>query len=68
MFKKHMIAGPKTKKIVHKGKGSQMTGMPDRDQIASLGRPGAQSMNDYAKATPLAQGVPFGPEEGGPLE
>ena len=66
MLKKHMIAGPKTKKVSHRGKGSQMASMPDRSQIASLARPGAQSLNDYAKATPMAQSVPPTiPEEGG---
>ncbi len=66
MLKKHMIAGPKTKKVLHKGKGSQMAPMPDRSQIASLARPGSQSLNDYAKATPLARSVtPSIPEEGG---
>jgi len=66
MLKKHMIAGPRTQKVAHKGKGSQMASMPDRSQIASLARPGSQSMNDYAKATPLAKSVtPLVPEEGG---
>lgn len=66
MLKKHMIAGPKTQKVVHKGKGSQMAPMPDRSQIAALARPGSQSIGDYAKATPLAQNAgPSISEEGG---
>lgn len=65
MFKKHMIAGPKTQKVVHKGKGSQMAPMPDRSQITSLARPGSQSLNDYAKATPLASVPSPIPTEGG---
>lgn len=65
MFKKHMIAGPKTQKVIHKGKGSQMAPTPDRSQIASLARPGTQSLNDYAKATPMAQSPSAMPEEGG---
>lgn len=66
MLKKHMIAGPKTQKIAHKGKGSQSASMPDRSQIASLSRPGSQSINDYAKATPMAQSpMPMPEPEGG---
>ena len=65
MLKKHMIAGPRTKKVAHKGKGSQMAPMPDRSQIASLARPGSQSINDYAKATPMARSPSDMPEEGG---
>ncbi len=54
MFKKHMT--PLTKggqTTVHKGKGSQMAGMPDRSAIQGLAR-GQGGMNDYAKATPMA--------------
>jgi hypothetical protein len=58
MLKKHMTPLGKGGSIVkHKGKGSQMASMPSRSQIQGLGRPGASSMNDYAKATPMAQGV-----------
>jgi hypothetical protein len=66
MFKKHMT--PLTKGGTlhkHKGKGSQMAPMPDRRQISQLAQPGQQSMNDYAKATPMAQPQPADPMEGG---
>lgn len=67
MFKKDMHAVKGATKHVHKGKGSQMAPMPDRNQISGLARPGMQTMNDYAKATPMAQGVPTGNMEGGPV-
>ncbi len=66
MFKKNILASKGTKRIAHKGKGSQSAALPDRAQVAGLGRPGASSMNDYAKATPMAQGVPATPEGGPP--
>lgn len=48
---------PLTKKggVVHKhaGKGSQQAALPDRQEIAALAAPGA-TMNNYAKATPMA--------------
>ncbi len=59
MFKKHMT--PLTKggqTLVHKGKGSQQAGMPDRKAISGLASGPGQSMNDYAKATPMAQPSP----------
>jgi hypothetical protein len=59
MFKKHMT--PLTKggaRHVHKGKGSQQAPMPDRGQISQLAQPGTNSINDYAKATPMAQPAP----------
>ncbi len=47
------------------GKGSASAAMPDRAQISQLARQGG--MNDYAKATPMAQPmVPPGPM--GPLK
>lgn len=59
MFKRHMT--PLTKggdRTVHKGKGSQQAPMPDRNQISQLAQPGGGSMNDYAKATPMALPAP----------
>lgn len=47
----------------HKGKGSQQAPMPDRSQITQLSRGPMNTMNDYAKATPMAQ--PSDPSEGG---
>lgn len=64
MLKKQMIAGPRTKKIVNKGKGSQQAPMPDRGQIGQLARGPMNTINDYAKATPMAQPVPQPPEGG----
>lgn len=58
MFKKDMIASKGTTKHVHKGKGSQMAPMPNRSQISQLAQPPGGSMNDYAKATPLAAQPP----------
>ena len=42
----------------HKGKGSQQAPMPDRNEISSLAKPATQSINNYAKATPMAQPAP----------
>jgi len=39
----------------HQGKGSQQASMPDRNQISQLAKPAGQSINDFAKATPMAQ-------------
>lgn len=40
----------------HKGKGAFEQVLPDRHAVSSLtsGDPGKRTMNDYAKATPLA--------------
>lgn len=66
MFKKHMKAAKGTQKLVHKNKGSDQASMPDRAQVQALARPGANSVNDYAKATPMAQSpTPPFPTEGG---
>jgi len=42
----------------HKGKGSQAAAMPDRGQISQLAKPANQNINNYAKATPMAQPQP----------
>lgn len=64
MFKKHMSALSKGgQKVSHNGKGSSQAPMPDRSQINALAQPPGQSMNNYAKATPMAGGMPPG---GGP--
>lgn len=58
MFQKNMT--PLTKggqRIAHKGKGSQMADMPDRSQIGKLAK-GPGTINDYSKATPMAQPSP----------
>lgn len=60
MFKKHMTPLSKGGQMVrHKGKGSQMAPMPSRGDIQALAtQPG---LNNYAKATPMAQ--PMAPDE-----
>lgn len=65
MMKRHMV--PLSKKgqtVKHQGKGSQMTGMPDRKQIQQLSAPGS-TMNNYAKATPMPPSVGPTPGAGG---
>lgn len=62
MFKHQMT--PLTKggqTTVHKGKGSQMAAMPNRGQINALAQ-GPGTINDYSKATPMAQ-----PQAGPPM-
>lgn len=57
MFKKDMTPLSKGGAMhKHKGKGSQMSGMPDRQAIKGLASPGS-TMNDYAKASPMPNGV-----------
>ncbi len=64
MFKKDMTPLTKGGSLVaNKGKGGQQAPMPNRGQVSALARPGA-GMNDYAKATPMAQPSPF-PEGSG---
>lgn len=59
MFQKHMVPLTKGGSVkAHKGKGSQMASMPDRGQITGLAKGPGQSLNDYAKATPMAQPSP----------
>lgn len=59
MFAKNMTALTKGgSRKAHKGKGSQQAPMPDRAQIGQLARGPMSSINDYAKATPMAQPSP----------
>lgn len=59
MFKKDITPLSKGGSVTkHKGKGSSMAPMPDRNQISQLAKPASQSMNDYAKATPMAAPQP----------
>lgn len=59
MFKKHMTPLSKGgQTLVHKGKGSQQAGMPDRSSISGMASAPGQSINNYAKATPMAQPSP----------
>ena len=58
MFKKQMHAAPGAQKVKNAGKGSQTAPMPNRGQISSLAKNPAATMNDYAKATPMAAAPP----------
>ena len=42
----------------HAGKGSQMAPMPNRHTLSGLSQPAGQSINDYAKASPMGQPQP----------
>jgi hypothetical protein len=54
-FKKNLTPLSKGGQVIkHKGKGSQVTDLPDRRQITGLATPAGNSINDYAKVTPLA--------------
>lgn len=58
-FKKDLTPLSKGGQIIkHKGKGSQAAGMPDRHQIGQLATAPGASLNNYAKATPMAQPLP----------
>lgn len=62
MFKKQMKAlTPKGSVTAHKGKGSEMAGMPNRRQVSGLGTAPNSDIGDYAKATPMAQPSPVMP-------
>jgi hypothetical protein len=59
MFKKHMTPLTKGGSLMnHKGKGSSQASMPNRKQIGSLANSPDSSINDYSKATPMAQPSP----------
>lgn len=56
IFKKQLTPLSKGGQITkHAGKGSQSASMPNRSQINSLASAPGQSINDYSKATPMAQ-------------
>lgn len=58
MFKKHMtpIGGKKGQLVKHDGKGSQSQVLPSRHALSTLtaGNVGDRTMQNYAKATPMA--------------
>ncbi len=59
MMKKHMVPlAPGGQRTVHRGKGSEMTGMPTRRQVSGLANAPGATFNDYAKATPMARPSP----------
>lgn len=57
-FKKDLTPIGKGGVQKHAGKGSAMASMPDRNQISQLAKPAGQSINNYAKATPMPQPAP----------
>jgi len=66
MLKKHMVPMGRHGQVVkHRGKGSQQAAMPDRDQINGLARGPMNSINDYAKATPMPTPVPTDTSDAG---
>lgn len=57
MLKKHMVPfGKKTQKVSNKGKGAVEETLPSRHALSTLtsGSPLDRTMNNYAKATPMA--------------
>lgn len=61
MFKKHMTPLRKGGQIdTHKGKGASEQTLPSRSALSTLtqGDPGARTMQNYAKATPMANPAP----------
>ena len=43
----------------HEGKGSRATALPDRQALTALASAPNAGLNDYAKATPMAQPAPM---------
>lgn len=64
-FKKHLTPLSKKGSIAkHTGKGASEQVLPSRSALSSLtsGDPAARTMNDYAKATPLANPAAASPD------
>lgn len=58
VFKKHLTPLTKGGDVhKHEGKGSQQALLPNRQEMKALQAPGA-GMNNFAKATPMAQPAP----------
>jgi len=58
IMKKHLTPLRKGGQMaVHKGKGSEQAPLPARSEINKLATPPTNTMNDYAKATPMAAPV-----------
>lgn len=57
-FKKDLTPIGKGPIHKHKGKGSEMAPMPNRNELTSLQKPAGQSINNYAKASPMGQPSP----------
>ena len=59
MFKRNMTPLTRGGQLIkHQGKGSSQAAMPDRSQINSLAGAPGQSINNYAKATPMPMPSP----------
>lgn len=69
MIKKDMTALSKGGALhKHEGKGSQVTSMPNRQAITALAQAPGAGLNDFSKATPMAQPAPTPPmPPGGPF-
>ena len=63
VFKQNLTPIGKGGITKHKGKGSQMADMPNRQDISQLQSAPGNSINNYAKATPMAS--PSAPPGGG---
>jgi hypothetical protein len=63
VFKQNLTPIGKGSITKHKGKGSQMADMPNKQAVSQLAQPTGNTMNNYAKATPLAS--PSAPPTGG---
>ena len=56
-FKKDLTPLSKGGQVTkHKGKGSEMAPLPNRNELTALTKPATNSINDYAKATPMPSG------------
>lgn len=71
VFKKHLTPLNKGGAIhKHAGKGATEQTLPSRHALNTLttGSPASRTMNDYAKATPMAQPMPDDNMAGSPFD
>lgn len=61
MFKKDLTPIGRGGITKHAGKGSQAADMPSRRALTALASAPNAGLNDYAKATPMAQPAPLPP-------
>lgn len=62
VFKKHLTPISKGGAVhKHEGKGSQMAALPDRRAITALAQAPGAGLNDFSKATPMANPAPTPP-------
>lgn len=64
VLKKHLTPFHKGGAIhKHNGnKGSEQAPMPNRSELTALQKPATNSINDYAKASPMPQPMPPAPD------